>query len=493
MIAPIQYTLLRDNNYSKELSAVDSADWITINEQLRRSAIPIIEKPKSLLVQGDSRLILPQLPDESVSCIITSPPYGGLKDYGSDAQMGFGQHCEEEYLPDLLIILKELFRITKSGGTLWMVLDTLKKGGETVSLPWEVISRARECGWTFHDLVVWDKGKSLPWSNRGRFRGVCEYILLMSKGKLTHFNLDTVRDTDNLSPYWIKYPERYHPDGKAPSDLWHFPIPNQGCWSKKEQLRHYCPFPVGLVARMVSISTVEGDVVFDPFSGTGSVITVASYLNRYGVGIEVNSNYVEEFDKTGHNSLVKQSEIAFPQSKFLGSSLRHIIIDLRMLKYAKTLFLEISRQDRLSQKAREYIGLFIVKQAVQTEENISKTVNSGDLGHIELQVLLRKGADQESVKEAITKQTNVKPLTLFGIKANVEIIPFESWNIGELISSVIDECWYMYSNGKFYKHDVVIPSKSFFSIASAEITDMQKKIPSIISKVRINLDSPSWE
>src|SRR2546421_261661 len=132
--------------------------------------------------------------------------------------------------------------------------------GRTLLLPWEIIRSAQEGGWTFEDLVIWDKGRSLPWTHKGHFRGVFEYILLFGKSKLTHFEIGRARETDDLSPYWVKYPERYNPNGKSPSDIWHFPIPVQGSWSRNG-IRHFCPFPLSMVARMISLTAPVSGVV----------------------------------------------------------------------------------------------------------------------------------------------------------------------------------------------------------------------------------------
>ncbi|CAN5552768.1 hypothetical protein BH10ACI1_BH10ACI1_28300 [soil metagenome] len=308
-----------------------SKEWSNLKSGVSEIDKKAIYKEKSVLLCADSRTALSKFPENSISCIITSPPYGDLKNYGSDNQIGFGQNWENEYLPDLELIFSESYKICKSGAAMWVVLDMIKEGGEMIPLPWEVITRARSAGWTFHDLVIWDKGKSLPWSGKGKFRGVCEYILLLGKGKLGKFNLDAVRDSENLSSYWVKYPERYHPDGKAPSDLWHFPIPNQGSWSKK-QSRHYCPFPVGLVARMIAISTTPGDIVLDPFAGTGSVSTIADYLDRFGVGIEINSSFTKDFKDFGFDAIMEKAEIELPNKNTTNNSLRETIIKLRMQK-----------------------------------------------------------------------------------------------------------------------------------------------------------------
>lgn len=464
-------------------------DWISIRESLVGASKLRVNKPNCILAGVDARVGLSKLPASSIACIITSPPYGARKDYKNSNQIGFGQDCETEYLPDLQKILVELFRIAKSGAALWIVLDTVKQAGETVPLPWEVVTRAREAGWTFHDLVVWDKGKNLPWSNPGRFRGVCEYILLLGKGKLATFNLNAVRDSDHLSSYWVKYPERYHPDGKAPGDLWHFPIPTQGSWSKG-QSRHDCPFPIGLVARMISITTKPNEVVLDPFSGTGSVIATASHMGRYGAGIEINETYIKEFKDNGYKALTKRAKVELPQNGSSDNSLRQVIIDLRMLKYPKTLFADISRSDRLNGTARQFIGAFFLPLAGRTELNNGESLDSNDLGRIELQILLRQDADEERVRKAVQERMVAKPLSIFGLKVKVKVIPFIDWNDKLSIPASNGNSWYIYRSGRFYKYDTEVMSENLLNTIRDDSDDMRRKVPSIIAGLKVDLEKP---
>src|SRR5688572_25104549 len=101
-----------------------------------------------------------RLPEGSIDCVITSPPYGNLKNYGSKHQVGFGQRVGDEYFRDLESILEALHRATKPGAAVWVVLDTWRSDlGITIPLPMEFARLAVKVGFRFHDLVVWDKGK----------------------------------------------------------------------------------------------------------------------------------------------------------------------------------------------------------------------------------------------------------------------------------------------------------------------------------------------
>lgn len=107
--------------------------------------------------------------------------------------------------------------------------------------------------------------------------------------------MDRIREIANLKKWWMTYPERYNPKGKAPSNLWEFITPIRG-WGNG-YLNHFCPFPFSLVERIISISTDENDLVFDPFAGSGSVLAMAYVMKRNSVGIDINKKYKENFEK----------------------------------------------------------------------------------------------------------------------------------------------------------------------------------------------------
>jgi DNA modification methylase len=446
-------------------------------------------RPRCTVVAGDSRIVLGSLPAESVDCVITSPPYGNLKNYGHRSQLGFGQHPRDEYLPDLGEILRELYRLLKRGGSTWIVLDTWRSSGETMPLPMQVVTLATALGFRFCDMVVWDKGKSLPWSHHGRFRGVCEYILLFSKGRLRTFNLQAARESNDLASYWVKYPERYHPDGKAPSDLWHFPIPVQGSWGKSRQSRHFCPFPLPLVARIVELSTTPGAVVLDPFAGTSSVPTVASLLGRNGFGIELNSAFVDEFHKSGYERI--RAEIK-STVRILGkrrSSLRQTIVDLRILKFSRVLYSAISRGDRLNGAAREAIGAFLLNDI---KKNIakSKKLDTESLAVVQVTVLLREGAVMGALRKAIDEVITINPLSKFGLDITIDIVPHRRWNGAEFFDDLSRGRWYLYRRGQFYKYDAVLHWKQLRQALVAEARDTRQKVPAILSQLDVSLEIP---
>src|SRR5712692_5415748 len=95
-----------------------------------------IRRNRSRFIVADARKALELLPDETIDCIITSPPYGTIKDYGPKNQIGYGQHTSNEYLPDLSRVLAELYRSAKQGAALWVIADNLRSNGAAFPLPW---------------------------------------------------------------------------------------------------------------------------------------------------------------------------------------------------------------------------------------------------------------------------------------------------------------------------------------------------------------------
>src|SRR5439155_7245663 len=245
--------------------------------------------------QGDARLMDVLFAQAYVSplvtCTITSPPYGDLKNYGHPDQIGWGQ-SHDEYLVEMRRIFRSIHRHTRDDGSMWVIADTLRPREQNGSiwrmepLPFQLTQEARDAGWMLRDIIIWEKNKTLPWSGRGRLRNAFEYVLLFVKSESFKFHVDRVRDRVRLEQWWVKWPERYNPLGKVPTNVWRIPIPVQGAW-KNTDVEHMCPLPPDLVERLILLSSDPGDVVFDPFAGAGVVVAEAQRLGRRGLGIEL--------------------------------------------------------------------------------------------------------------------------------------------------------------------------------------------------------------
>tara|TARA_R110000823_G_scaffold199945_1_gene330953 strand:+ start:1174 stop:2424 length:1251 start_codon:yes stop_codon:yes gene_type:complete len=294
----------------------------------------------------DSRDLDKRVEGESVACTITSPPYFDMKDYGNDRQIGYGQNYEE-YLNDLKSVFSKVYDATKLDGTLWVIIDTFKEDGRVIPLPFDLSQKISECGWRLQDIIIWKKDKTVPWSGNGFVQRKFEYVLLFSKSRSFKYYKDRVKvyDTRQLKKWWIKYPERYNPRGKALDEVWEYPIPTQGSWGDK-YIKHFCPLPADMIATIIQLATDEGDVVLDPFAGTGSVLAQASFMRRKYIGFELNSEYIEMFNRylfENYKYRIKAYDALVADTSGQ-DSFEDIIINLRSLKFARVLLKKIKNE-----------------------------------------------------------------------------------------------------------------------------------------------------
>lgn len=354
--------------------------------------------------------------DLIIQTTISSPPYYDMKDYGEDNQIGFGQSYEE-YLQDIKSVFAQVYSHTKDDGTLWIIIDTFKRNNSIVLLPFDVASKLQEIGWLLQDIIIWKKDKTVPWSNNGFTQRQFEYILFFSKTPKFKTNKDRVRvfDTRQLKKWWVKYPERYNPRGKALSEIWEYPIPVQGSWGK-QYIRHFCPLPQDMVSNMIQISTDEGDVVFDPFAGSGTVMSQSAYMNRSYLGFELNKGYIDKFNSYLAETLEKGKSEYESMLKGKGQTdFEDQIINLRALKYGRMLVKAI--QDELSIRAK------VVVDRIRQEDTQS-------IVHYTI-----VGIQKETAEDVIANVISKAPLSKY------EITPLISYQ-DELD---VDQQWFCYS------------------------------------------------
>ncbi len=271
--------------------------------------LPLFESPKRIessfdpdaeivLFQGDVSELVASIPDNSVSLVITSPPYNLGKEYEDRVSI-------ERYLKTQAQVIGQLGRVLREDGSLCWQVGNFVENGEVYPLDILYYPIFKELGMKLRNRIVWRFGHGLHASKR--FSGRYETILWFTKSDDYIFNLDTVRVP-------AKYPGKRHfkgpnkgklsgnPLGKNPSDVWEFvkqdweeafwDIPNVKS-NHPEKTVHPCQFPIELVERCVLALTNEGDWVFDPYAGVGSSLIAALMHNRRAVGSEKESQYIE--------------------------------------------------------------------------------------------------------------------------------------------------------------------------------------------------------
>lgn len=292
------------------------------------------------LWHGDALDVLRTLPDASVDCCVTSPPYFGLRDYGVDGQLG-AEASPAEYVENLRVLFAEVRRVLADDGTLWLNLGdsyysgkgaptqpdlknearrpgvrSLDKGGATwakpkdlLGIPWRVAFALQDDGWTLRNSIIWHKPNAMPESVTDRLSTRHENVFMFSKSRRYWFDLDAVREPAETADR--KGPRRsYAPgsassmrdgehqamtgpftglplneNGKNPGDVWSIPTtPFAGA--------HFAVMPPVLAERCILAGCKQGGTVLDPFSGSGTTGLAAAKHGRRYVGINLNADYL---------------------------------------------------------------------------------------------------------------------------------------------------------------------------------------------------------
>lgn len=267
-------------------------------------AIPVIEGNdeedlvvRSSVVTGDALDVLTDLPGESVNTVITSPPYWSLRDYSIPGQIGM-EDDPDEYVASLVRVFDEVRRVLRKDGSLWLNIgDSYTSGGRTwrapdkknpiramntrpptpkglkpkelVGIPWRLAFALQASGWYLRSDVIWRKPNAMPESVKDRPTRSHEYLFMLTKSERYYYDRTAVPEINgrNLRTVW---------------DINTQPFPEA----------HFATFPPELVARCIKMTSKPGDIVLDPFLGSGTVAAVAIQNQRAFVGIELNPEYV---------------------------------------------------------------------------------------------------------------------------------------------------------------------------------------------------------
>ena len=418
-----------------------------------------------LLDARNARAVLSR--SRPITLTLTSPPYWNLKDYGVDKQIGFGQRYDA-YLDDVSRVFQTVYDHTSPTGTLWIVADSFKHNGHLHLLPFDIADRLRSIGWLLQDVIIWHKDRTLPWSHQGKLRNIFEYVVFFSKTRDFTYHVSDVRDVTDLKDYWVKYPERYSPEGKTPSRAWYFPIPRQGSWGTTENyVKHACPFPPALVERIITLCSNPGDVVFDPFAGSGTTLAVAAGLGRRYIGLDINPAFKTLFESRVFLAL--QRAYTKPTDSALKAKFSSTVTDLRALKYAKELYrLYTARHGRLNVPAIGVLRSF------------------SDI-HYLLAVRLRARQRISLIRDRVVTLSSRPPLSKYGIKARVTIIDSRTRRSRSLPGVNRRATLYVYLNGRFYRWHQRLADTTLHDVLGNFLDKAPPKHPALVSTVNVSL------
>lgn len=234
----------------------------------------------------DNLKFMRSLPDESMSLIVTSPPYNIGKVYEK-------RTSQEKYVEDQAACIAEAVRLLSPTGSICWQVGNHVDSGEVFPLDILLYPLFKNHGLQLRNRIVWTFGHGLHCQKR--FSGRHETILWFTKSDDYTFNLDPVRVPS-------KYPNKKHfkgpnkgelssnPLGKNPSDVWDIPNVKSNHVEKTE---HPCQFPVGLVERLVLSLTNDGENVLDPYLGVGSAAIAAMKHGRHAYGCDQDQGYID--------------------------------------------------------------------------------------------------------------------------------------------------------------------------------------------------------
>lgn len=294
------------------------------------------------LHHGDALTVARELPTGAADCIVTSPPYFGLRNYGVDGQYGL-EPTPAEYVERMRGLFAELRRVLADDGTLWLNLGdsyysgkgsptqpdakngarrpparALDKPGadwarpkQLLGIPWRVAFALQDDGWILRNAIIWTKPNAMPESARDRLSGRYEHVFLFVKQPRYWFDLDAIREDQSpvsiaraqradmrCKPGWAdaymgnpptglaRQSERDTSIGRNPGDVWTLP-------TQPYPSAHFAVFPIRLPQRCILAGCKPGGTVLDPFNGSGTTGLAAQRTGRKYIGIDINAEYLD--------------------------------------------------------------------------------------------------------------------------------------------------------------------------------------------------------
>lgn len=294
------------------------------------------------ILNGDVLEMLKTLPDESVQCVVTSPPYWGLRSYlpqgHPDKHLEIGsEETPQEYVAKMVEVFREVHRVLKDDGALWLNLgDTYAasrsyqvvdnkyrdvgnkighkvppgyKQKDLIGIPWRVAFALQADGWYLRQDIIWQKPNPMPESVKDRCTKAHEYVFLLTKSARYFWDAEAVKEEAQPTRHAGKmHPRGWHTDavpisggsvpptsatpqnGRNIRSVWTIP-------TSPTPEAHFATFPQKLAETCIKAGSKEGDTILDPFYGAGTVGIVCKKLGRDCIGIELNEEYVAMAEK----------------------------------------------------------------------------------------------------------------------------------------------------------------------------------------------------
>jgi DNA modification methylase len=302
--------------------------------------------------EGDCRELLRAMPERSVHCCVTSPPYFGLRDYGMDAQIGLEQ-TPDAFVAQLVEVFREVRRVLRDDGTLWLNLGDSYLGGggfapdapcnqareagnaeawgkfnpakmdrmasrtsakpkrieglkpkDLIGIPWRVALALQADGWWLRQDIIWHKPNPMPESVRDRCTKAHEYVFLLSKSERYHYDADAISEQAIHAGRIVEYDGTQKNSTASADPRMRTRIAKdttvgdtrnrRSVWSITTQPfdgAHFATMPPELAETCIKAGCPSSGVVLDPFGGAGTTGLVADRLARDAILLELNPEY----------------------------------------------------------------------------------------------------------------------------------------------------------------------------------------------------------
>ena len=293
---------------------------------------------KDTILYGDCRTTIPTI-TEPIQMCVTSPPYYGLRDYGGEENQIGQEGSPEEFIDQLVEVFKKVRDVMVDDGTLWVNMgDTyynyrsdgnypkqtvsktnqdlpnfspargnkLKglKSKDLIGVPWLLAFALRKDGWYLRQDIIWHKPNPMPESVKDRCTKAHEYIFLFSKNKKYYYDNEAIKEPAKDWGTRDRTKGKYHNKGTGLSPHTglnkSYPTKNKrSVWSvtnKPYKGTHFAVFPPDLIEPCILAGSKKGDLILDPFMGSGTTAMVSKQLDRHYIGCELHEEYKSLID-----------------------------------------------------------------------------------------------------------------------------------------------------------------------------------------------------
>ena len=241
-------------------------------------------------VQGDAATVMQGIEDESIDCIVTTPPYWRRRSQGTESITASSM---DGFINELLQTMAQAWRVLKPQGSLWLNMGDDTTDGFVQGVPWRVVLQMiDQQHWSLVNEVVWNKTTTSPQGSHDHLRKVHEFMFHLVKNDEFYYNDDELRRTAAI----ILRNETKDPgksarvkghQGIVPSDVWTIGVQRSG-------IAHYCVAPDTLYRLPIIATCPRGGIVLDPYCGTGTACKIAYELNLRSIGIDINPDYIKQ-------------------------------------------------------------------------------------------------------------------------------------------------------------------------------------------------------